>query len=771
MKIKKLHTIFFIILPLFIASCATTKYIPENQYLLEQIFIEMDDRGVDKAALLPFIQQKPNDSKVGLGIYNWVDNDSSFFKKLIRKIGEPPVIFNDNLVTLSVNELGMEMKNRGYFNSSVFAEVDTVGKKARVLYQIHNGEPYHIRHFEMDVPQMTAMAEQRNRGNNQNRRQTNQSNQRRRFYNANRERNLIKEGAIFDMNTLETQRTQVSSLLRNQGYYTFTKENLHYLADTTLRSNQVDLTLTLLDSIQALPYTVQRVNVYSGYDIFDRDAYKIVDSIEYRGINIYYDSLHFLRPRVISDKIMVRPQSLFRERSGESTFSLFQALNCVGRVDVRYEENNYPDSTWLDCNIYLTPGNSHSLQTGIEGTNKAGDLGVAVDVTYGNLNVFNGSEIFNIHWRGAYEFVNQSSNEALTQNYYELGVSPSLTFPKLHLPFIWHYIADRFNSQTQYSLGYNIQRRPEYMRNFFNFNWKVRWSGQRNPLSHSLSLLDINYVNMPWKSDFFRDYLNNNVDPLTKYSYDNIFTAGINYGLVYTNKTRGRVRQNFHTIRLNAESSGAVLNLISSSTHAKKTNDQYTIFGNPFAQYVKGDIDFSETVPMSPIANLAYHVGIGVAYPYGNSGILPFEKRYYAGGPNSVRGWSTRYLGPGSFNQGKAGDPVTHVGDINFIMSAEYRFKILSWFEPAFFVDAGNIWTIKDYPNQPDGLFRWNKFYKEMAVGTGIGLRLDLSILIFRLDFGTRVYDPARPEDNRFALFKGRFLKNSAAYVAIGYPF
>jgi outer membrane protein assembly factor BamA len=232
------------------------------------------------------------------------------------------------------------------------------------------------------------------------------------------------------------------------------------------------------------------------------------------------------------------------------------------------------------------------------------------------------------------------------------------------------------------------------------------------------------------------------------------------------------MRQNLYTVRFNAETSGNVLNWIFEASHASKSeNGEYTIFGNPFAQYIKGDIDFSESFSLSSSDALAFHAGLGVAYPYKNSGILPFEKRYYSGGPNNVRGWSTRYLGPGTYNRGREGDPTTHVGDIKLIVSAEYRLKVLPWLEPAFFVDAGNIWTIKDYPNQPGGLFRWNSFLKEVAVGTGLGLRFDLSFLILRLDAGTRVYDPARPEGDRFALFKGSFFKNSAAYIAIGYPF
>ena len=746
---------------LLFSACSTTRHIPEGEYLLDKVNIQMTDKGADKTLLLPYIQQNANSAKWGVYLYNWVDNDSNFFKRFIRKIGEPPVIFRHEKVNLSVNELSKEMANLGYLNSQVTAQVDTFGRKVQVTYRVHNGEPHRVRNYTIDISQMRRNNYQNsNRENRSNR--TNSTRRSNWYNNPFRNRELIQEGTIFSMHTLDKERQRINTQLRNQGYFRQAEDNLHYFADTTLRSNQVDLSLALLDTTRMTSYTVQRINVFSGFDPLEPKSYQIVDSVDLGGIHIYYDKLHFLRSQMIANKIRVRPESRFRERAGESTFMAFQTLSCMRRVDLQYEENNYSDSTLLDCNIYLTPGNYHSLRAGFEGTNKAGDLGIALDIVYGNLNIFNGSEIFNINLRGAYEFVGGFSDNSQFNNFYELTFRPSLTFPKLHLPFFNSLVSEQFNTQTQYSLGYNVQRRPEYIRDFFNFTWKVNWASQQSMISHTLSLVDINYVNMPWKSARFEDYLNNAIDSITKFSYNNIFTAGINYNLIYSNASVGRIRQNLYTIRFNAETSGNALYFI--------TGGSPTLFNNPYAQYVKGDIDFSQTFRLSANNGWAFRIGVGVAYPYLNSSILPFEKRYYGGGPNHVRGWSTRNLGPGIYNQG-LNNPTTHVGDINLILTTEYRMKVLSWLEPAFFIDAGNIWTIKDYPDQSGGLFRWNKFYEEVAVGTGLGLRFDLSILILRVDFGTRVYDPAREAGKRFAFLKGNFWGNSAAYFAIGYPF
>ena len=786
-SIRALSAIVISLFLLLILSCSTTKYIPEGQYLLDKVSLKTDS--ANNTQLLDFIKQKPNDSKFGLMIYNSVKNDSNWFKKTIRKIGEAPVIYNQNSVNQSINELSIEMKNRGYLNANVSASVDTVGKKVMINYLIQEGTPYRIRDYEIQLPdsQMNDLARGIRPPRNLLRRlirsdgqivdsltNPNRSSQRRRRNSYALAKSVIKPDNIFDMNRLNEERLRISNILRNQGYYDLTIDNLHYFADSALNTHQVDLRLQLRDTSLTNVYRIANVRVFSGYDPVRSDRYIVVDSIiEKNGVKIYYSKLHFLRPSMIAGKVMIRPGGLFRERAGESTYGLFQALNCVSRVDVAYSGKNYPDSTLLDCDIYLTPGNIHSFQTRLGGTNNAGNLGVALDVNYGHQNLFNGSEIFNIQLKGAYEFVSgKSKANSINPNFYEFGITPSLIFSKLHLPFLGAYLQSNYNVQTQYSLGYDIQKRPEYSRDFFNFKWQIRWSNRNNQVTHTIGILDINYVSMPWKSESFQQYLNTEIDPLTRLSYNDVFTAGIDYSLIFTNANKDKLLQRLYTVRFNAESSGNALRGIFSLTHAKTNNaNQYVINGNPFAQYVKGSIDYAETTPLSILGKFAFHTAFGLAYPYQNSLILPFEKRFFAGGPNSVRGWNTRFLGPGSFNQGIPGDPTTHVGDISFIMSGEYRYKLLSWLEPAYFIDCGNTWTIRNYEGQPGGLFQWNKFYKELAIGTGIGLRFDFSFFIFRLDAGTRVYDPARPEGNRFVFLKSNFWNNSAAYIAIGYPF
>ncbi|MDR1763655.1 MAG: BamA/TamA family outer membrane protein [Dysgonamonadaceae bacterium] len=770
----------YTLLPLLLlSSCSTIKFIPEGQYLLDNVVLTTDSSLISKENLMEFVQQQPNSPKLGLLVYNLVDSDSVWWKKAVRKLGEPPIIFNQRLLNQSLVELSIEMKNRGFLNSSVSAKVDSAGRKAAVNYLIHEGTPYKIRNYKIDFPteEMNNIAlglrteRQRNDTTSANPapRQRNRTGGQAAFNRG----TLLKEGTIFDMSLLEQEMTRISARLRNSGYYRITADNLHYLADTALSANQTDLTLHLNEGEGLTDvYRVGKVRVFSGMNPTEREQFRSRDSVEINGITAYYDQLNFLRPGVIADRVLIRPGRPYRQRSEETTLSLFRALNCVSRAEINWIEGAYEDSTLLDCDIYLSPADNHSLQTGLSGTNKAGDLGLALDLDYGNQNLFNGSELFNIRLKAAYEFV--GSNDASNRNFYEFGLTPALTFSEIQLPFVSSWFKNRFTSETRYSLGFDIQKRPQYVRNFFNAKWQFQWTSRNNLLSQTFSLLDVNYASMPWMSDEFKRFLNTRVGTVTRYSYEDVFTVGSDYSLIYTNTNTGRPRQRLYTLRFGLESSGNALNRIL-SLFEKKTEDAksriYDVFGSPYAQYVKGDIDLSQTMPLSANSSLALHASAGIAFPYNNSQIMPFEKRYYAGGPNSVRGWHTRYLGPGTMTVEADDDMASHVGDISLNLNAEYRYKALSWLEPAFFVDCGNIWTIKNYIDQPGGAFRWNQFYRELAVGTGLGLRFDLSFLIIRFDIGTRVYDPSKEEGQRYVFLKNRFWSNSALYFAIGYPF
>jgi hypothetical protein len=418
------------------------------------------------------------------------------------------------------------------------------------------------------------------------------------------------------------------------------------------------------------------------------------------------------------------------------------------------------------------------MQFGIDGTNSAGDLGVAANITYEHRNIFKGAERLRVRLNGAYEFISSGSLpesvNLIDQNYYEYGVETFLSIPQLILPWLLKGLKQQPSASTEFSVGLNFQKRPEYLRQFFNLSSKLQWSGMDWRLTNTVEPLDINYVRMPWKSQFFIDeYLGDDSNPILRESYKDQLIARTAYSFLYTNTGLRIQPKNPFRIRAGIDLAGLLPRLVTTLGGSKTNSDgSEEILGTTYAEYVKTDFDFAQTYPFDDKNSLAIHFGLGVAVPYGNSNVLPFEKRYFAGGANSVRGWSTRTLGPGGYKRNNTlrADFVNQTGDIKIDMSAEYRHKLTELFEIATFVDAGNIWTIKDYEGQSGGLFKFDEFYKQIAVSYGLGLRVNLGFLLLRLDAGMKAYDPADSE-KKFVLLNPNFSDKFALHFAIGYPF
>jgi hypothetical protein len=432
------------------------------------------------------------------------------------------------------------------------------------------------------------------------------------------------------------------------------------------------------------------------------------------------------------------------------------------------------DSTKLNATIILLPANAHWFSAAIDGTNSAGDLGIAPSVSYQHQNLFNGAERLNIKLKGAYEFITGSEEtDLMNQSFYEYGIETSLSFPAFLFPFLKKSWREQPSATTQFSIGLNNQHRPEYIRQFFNGTISYSWSSKRSRLRHVLDVIDVNYIQMPWISDNL--YSNISGNPLLKESYNDQLVSRTAYSFTLVNSRRFTPLYPTYTLKGSLEVAGALPRLAASLSGA--TPDEYgqkKILGVVYAEYIKGNVDYARAFYFSKKHSLAYHVALGLAHPYGNSDILPFERRFFAGGANSIRGWSTRSLGPGSYKRsiqkGMGTDFVNQTGDMKLEFSFENRVKVSKLFEAAQFIDAGNIWTLKDYEGQPGGRFSFKNFYKEIAVAYGLGLRLDLGFLLLRLDLGVKAYDPEQDPSDRFVMFKRPF-RNMALHFGIGYPF
>jgi len=742
-------------------SCNTTKNIPEGEYLLNSIDVKADTKKIDEAYYENFARQRPN-NKIRLGIYNMAGQDTSkWLNRFIQKLGQAPVIYSPQLTGASITQIRRELNNQGYLRAEVDTTLKAGDKKMNVTYNIQNNGIYTIRNYEYTINNPTIS----------------------RSLVPARKYTSIQPGVVLNQENLEGSREHLTSYLRNIGYYNFSKEYLYFRVDSTLNSHQADVFLSLYqprDSVTFKKFRIRNVTVLSGYDAAARGNRRIFanpDTTMYNGIKIIRGTNKFLRNSTIYRNNFIYPGAYYSDRAFTRTTGAFNGIGAVRQTNIVYNPIiTNPNDTiqYVDAQITLSQANTHYFQAELQGTNSAGDLGVAPNLTYQHQNLFNGAEIFNVRLRGAYEFISNSSNDVSNSNYWEYGIDLSLSFPQFLFPWLKRSWREQPSASTQITLGLNNQHRKEYTRQFFNAGLIYRWTSYHNQLSHALSLWDINYVRMPSISDEFREYLNN-PDPAfatIRESYKDVLISSTKYGITYTNSYNRfrRVPRNQITIRANLDVSGLLPRLATSFYEAKKdSTGKKQIFGTAYAEYVKADLSFAQTHRINTKSSFAYRIGLGVATPFGNSDVLPFESRYFSGGANSVRGWSTRALGPGSISD-KENNFVNRVGDIKLDLNIEYRRKLTDLFELAGFVDAGNIWTIRDYEAQPNGKFKFSEFYKEIALAYGTGLRIDLDFLLLRLDFGFRAYDPGRESGKKWVLpnFKGnRF----AWHFGIGYPF
>ena len=680
--------------------------------------------------------------------------------RFIQKLGDKPVIFDEEAAERSREDMQSALHNMGYMQADVRLRKETRKKKLRLKYLVHPGPAYRISHWDYDIQDDSV-----------------------RRYMAGYASQLMHEGMQFDVNTLDQERQQMTNHLQDRGFYRFNKEYVTCTADTVRGTHLVDLTFHIApydatSHTTHARYRIGEVNVVTDFDMTHamRQDFARFDSLHYKGLNIFYRERPFLKPEVLSQNIAITPDSFYSDSRLQHTRSSLGRLHAIKYTDIRFQEDA-ADSTRLDCHVLLSRNKVNSFSAELEGTNSAGDLGAAASLSYQNRNLFNGSELFTFKVRGAYEAVTGLQGYS-NENYVEYGVEASINFPRFLFPFISAEVRQRTQATSEIGIQFNSQERPEFGRRAASVTWGYRWTYKRK-WQHRVDVLDLNYVYMPWISSTFREeYLDNpeNSNSILRYNYENLLIMKAGYGFTYHSDGRESrtASNNSYSIRFNIESSGNLLYAFSHMLNATRNEDhQYTVANIAYAQYIKTDIDFTKSFRIDHRNSIVFHVGMGVAYPYGNSRILPFEKRYFSGGANSVRGWSVRRLGPGSFaGNDRNIDFINQSGDIKLDLNLEYRTKLFWKLNGAFFVDAGNIWTIRDYEEQPGGAFRFDNFYKQIAVSYGLGLRFDFDYFILRFDAGMKAVNPAyRNSKEHYPLIHPDFGRDFAFHFAVGYPF
>ena len=732
--------IYILSFSLLLIGCSSTKFIPNGQYLLEDVKIESADKGLDASTLQAYIRQKGNSKwfslfKIPMATYSLAGRDSTkWLNRTLKHVGEQPVIFDSLQAQLSKKDLTTAMQNMGYMHARTEMNVKRRGHKVNVVYRLIPGEPYRISMVNYDIQDSLIKKLLYT------------------YKGRDAFKPSLKMGSRFTVDVLNEERRNLTTFLLNHGYYKFHKDFIQYSADSARNSRDINITLKLL------PYRTANHSTDTLHPCYS------IDTIRYHSGDD--DERLHLKKSVLKNATMIDIHAPYSADGLQQTYNKFARFQAVRYTNISFRE--HPDTTLLDCDVQISTNKPNSISFQPEGTNTAGDLGAAASLTWENRNLFHGSELFSVAVRGAYEAITGLEGYQ-NQNYVEYGLESKLKFPRFLAPFLSSTFKHRSLATSELSLSYNLQNRPEFHRRVFSAAWRYHWVEPCHHISYRVDLLDLNYIYMPWISATFKhDYLDNasNRNAILRYNYEDLFIMKSGAGLTYNDGV--------NAVRANIEASGNILNGLSKAFRFKQNAiGQYTLFNIAYAQYAKFDIDYTHLFLFDSRNTLAAHAELGIAWPYGNSSVLPFEKRYFSGGANTVRGWGVRELGPGKYH-GTDGriDFINHTGDVKLTLNLEYRTYLFWKLNGAAFIDAGNIWTLRNYAEQPGGQFKMNTFYKQIAIAYGLGLRLNFDYFILRFDAGMKAINPAyRNKEEHFALIHPNFGRDLAFHFAVGFPF
>ena len=766
------ETIFFFILAiLLLSSCNPTKYVPKDETLLDETHIIINKSGIKKEALLPYIKQKPNKKIFGtkfyLGLYNLSNiNKDKWFHKWLREIGEEPVIFDPYSTDKSKAQIQSYIASKGYFDSHVMETIETENQKTKVFYNVDLKEPYTIRNLYYEIAD---------------------TNIRKCFYFDSVDC-MIERGRPYDMDVLTAERSRFVHYIKDMGFYFFSGDHITFGVDSTIGKRQVDIyynikEFTITDAnniIRKVPHSIYKVrNIYIYPDFIPKDALSGGENYLNSLDTVYYKGYYFIstkkRPEIKYDLIIqslyLKPEANYNITNTEQTQSHLLALKTYRLVNIFYTDVSEPDAEagsvhTLDCTIQLTLLSKQSFKIELEGTNTAGSLGGAVNLIYLNKNLLHGAELFNLKLKGAYEALSQKDTLSGSQEY---GIETSLRFPKFIVPFLQtEGFIKKYNPSTTILAAYDYQNMPFYNRTIANATFGYIWNGTTYN-THIVNPIQLNFVRLLRIDPAFKARIDSS--SYLAYSYRDILILGGTYSFIFNNQ-KIKSKRDYWFIRVNAEAAGNLPFLVSKLAGATKTDNSYHILGQPFAQYFKADIDMRYTIKINDMSSIVYRGFAGAGIPYGNSKAMPFEKQYFGGGANGVRAWQVRTLGPGSYVPSYKRF-LNQTADIKIEANTEYRFKLFWLLEGALFLDAGNIWSYNYDEAQPGSQFKINSFYKDIAVGTGMGFRFDFSFVLMRADLGMKLRDPWITSGSKWIIMSRpyNFKNDFAIVIAIGYPF
>lgn len=759
------HTIFFIGLLIFLSGCSISKYIPSDELLYKGADLKLESEStvsdlkklnMEMEALI-----RPVPNKKFLGIYTglW-----SYFKSrkekpgfisrfLNKKIGEEPVYLSQVDARRTEELLSNRLENRGFFNSKISSEVSSNTKFATIKYVASLSDPYTLAHFEFEggedtleihrqIADLMAEAE-------------------------------IKEGMRFDLSKLKDERVRLDEALKSRGFYKFSPDYLIFEVDTNIsgQSRNFNLFLRLKDKVPddgIIPYSLSGIKVFPNYSINEES--EILDTVVIKGKS-FIQGKELFRPELLEQYILINSGERYDPQKSRLTSNRLSSIGTYRFVNLRYSDlETTGDEGVLEASIYLSPLKKRAVRAELQGISKSNNFaGPELTLNHQNRNLFAGGETLNLSGKIAYETqIAGSTRSGL--NSIALGLQADIIYPRLIfiVPIKSQFSYSMPKTKISFGTEY-LNRVGLYRLNSFSVNYGYFWNAS-DFVYHEINPISLSVVNLSRTSSDFEDILDKN--PFLRRSFDQQFIAGINYTFHYN---RLRDSQSKHGIFLgtNIDLAGNTLNLVNKIFGG----DPGQFIGLNYAQYAKGDIDLRYYLRVSENQTIASRLFGGIGIPYGNSVSLPFVKQFFSGGPNSIRAFRIRSVGPGTYRPGEfnLGSYFDQAGDIRLEGNLEYRFSIVSIVKGAIFVDAGNVWLKKENQALPGGKFT-STWWKELAVGTGFGLRFDIDFFVIRFDLATPLRKPYLPENERwgntFALGDKTWRRENLIFnFAIGYPY
>jgi outer membrane protein assembly factor BamA len=779
--------IFFILgIILVLSACHSTRKVESRGgYLLVKNSIKNKNNYLPVDELEGFIQQSALSGRLAPyfrpGIYFYersLRGHETKMKLFMRKsFGRKPIIFDSTLSVMTADKLGQYLKNKGFYHARVKTEIKKRRNTVAVTYFIESGPPCIVNLFSYHVPDSNMY----------------------RLMMADTANGLLRNGMIYDTYVLDDERERIANIMRNNSYFNFSLSDIYYVADTSGAGLAANVELNVRMTRINIPGTADSTAEIPHPQFYIRNIYMIPDA-ELTARNLDYDTLvysYFLNRKdttarhlhILYDrKLRSRPSFLaanlefaqgdaYSQLQANRTYKKLISQPIFGAANISMSMQNMAqirpgEKQWLDCNIKLVRNRLNTFTLGTEGTNSGGRFGIGINTSIQNRNVFRGGEVLSLKLRTTAEIQGSLNNPTLSVEKYlfifntlEGGAEVSIDFPRLLIPYRSKFQQSMRQGRTSVTAGAGFEFRTDYKRRISTAAWSYKWNSN-DEVRNIFTPLEINYIKI-FPSDSFQRYLESLTDPQYKSQYTDHLLTMIRYSIILSNTATTHTRHQYY-LRLSAETSGNIPYLFDKASGKTPSGEgYYERLGVRYSEYVRTEFDYRKFWKLSPGNVLAFRFMGGIAMPYGNSESVPFEKSYWLGGANDMRGWRLRSLGPGSFSSTTQSFDKT--GDIMLQSTLEYRFPIYSFVLGSLFTDAGNIWLRKESQDFPGGEFRLDRFYKQIALDAGLGLRFDFSFFIFRLDGAIPLYTPG--SNPAWVGQSEMMFRNIIWNFGIGYPF